>query len=186
MAETEFEYVADRGMVRVRIVPEGGRLTAVVSPMGNSDAAPVAAAGASGVPAPAAQRAAGAGGAGGTAVTPVLPPPAPPVGDRRLTDGRASCTNGRGARGPARGLRRSPVPGGRARARRAAQRAGAVELVRPAPARGRAARVPHPRRDAAPVRAAAQRRAAGADAAGGDARAQPRRMEGNGRLGLRL
>src|SRR2546425_13219771 len=26
--ETEFEYVADRGMVRVRIVPEMGRLTA--------------------------------------------------------------------------------------------------------------------------------------------------------------
>src|SRR2546426_6327035 len=30
--ETEFEYLADRGMVRVRIVPEMGRLTAVVSP----------------------------------------------------------------------------------------------------------------------------------------------------------
>src|SRR5438093_2518555 len=30
--ETEFEYIADRGMVRVRIVPEMGRLTAVVSP----------------------------------------------------------------------------------------------------------------------------------------------------------
>src|SRR5207245_7717825 len=27
MAETEFEYIADRGMVRVRIVPEAGRLT---------------------------------------------------------------------------------------------------------------------------------------------------------------
>src|SRR6266704_2073775 len=74
MAETEFEYVADRGMVRVRIVPEGGGLTAVVSPLGNSDAGPVAAAGASGVPAPAAQRAAGAGGAGGPAVSPVLAP----------------------------------------------------------------------------------------------------------------
>ena len=32
--ETEFEYVADRGMVQVRIVPEMGRLTAVVSPKG--------------------------------------------------------------------------------------------------------------------------------------------------------
>src|SRR6266487_5689073 len=32
-AETEFEYVADRGMVRVRIVPEMGRLTAVVAPI---------------------------------------------------------------------------------------------------------------------------------------------------------
>src|SRR5207245_1387357 len=35
-AETEFEYVADRGMVRVRIVPEMGRLTAVVAPSGNA------------------------------------------------------------------------------------------------------------------------------------------------------
>jgi twitching motility protein PilT len=33
MAETEFEYLADRGMVRVRIVPDGGRLTAVVVPL---------------------------------------------------------------------------------------------------------------------------------------------------------
>src|SRR3990172_1412257 len=31
--ETEFEYVADRGLVRVRIVPEMGRLTAVVAPI---------------------------------------------------------------------------------------------------------------------------------------------------------
>src|SRR2546425_9121178 len=33
MAETEFEYVADRGLVRVRIVPEGGRLPAMVAPL---------------------------------------------------------------------------------------------------------------------------------------------------------
>ncbi len=60
-AETEFEYVADRGMVRVRIVPEMGRLTAVVAPSGNSRAEPVApAAAAAGAPAPAAQRASGA------------------------------------------------------------------------------------------------------------------------------
>ncbi len=32
-AETEFEYAADKGLVRIRIVPEGGRLTAVVSPV---------------------------------------------------------------------------------------------------------------------------------------------------------
>src|SRR5881394_1912438 len=32
-AETEFEYAADKGLVRVRIVPETGRLTAVISPM---------------------------------------------------------------------------------------------------------------------------------------------------------
>src|SRR5712691_8540532 len=46
MAETEFEYVADRGMVRVRIVPDMGRLTAVVSRLENS-------AGAQRAPAPA-------------------------------------------------------------------------------------------------------------------------------------
>src|SRR6184192_2463997 len=51
-AETEFEYIADRGMVRVRIVPEMGRLTAVVAPSGNAAAA--------GAPAPAAQRPSGA------------------------------------------------------------------------------------------------------------------------------
>src|SRR5258708_28925454 len=33
MAETEFEYAADRGLVRVRIVPDMGRLTAVVAPL---------------------------------------------------------------------------------------------------------------------------------------------------------
>src|SRR5213082_2972853 len=58
MAETEFEYIADRGMVRVRIVPELGRLTAVVAPAGNPGAEPPArAATAAGAPAPAAQRA---------------------------------------------------------------------------------------------------------------------------------
>src|SRR5713226_9238236 len=31
-AETEFDYVADRGLVKVRIVPETGRLTAIISP----------------------------------------------------------------------------------------------------------------------------------------------------------
>ena len=65
MAETEFEYIADRGMVRVRIVPEMGRLTAVVAPM------PAGATGAGGgAPAPAAQRAPAVAGA---------PPPAPVV-----------------------------------------------------------------------------------------------------------
>src|SRR6266480_348407 len=53
--ETEFEYVADRGMVRVRIVPEMGRLTAVVSPKGRS--APAEA----------------------VATAPPAPPPAPPA-----------------------------------------------------------------------------------------------------------
>ncbi|HEX9610356.1 MAG TPA: PilT/PilU family type 4a pilus ATPase, partial [Gemmatimonadales bacterium] len=32
-AETEFEYAAGQGLVRVRIVPEAGRLTAVISPV---------------------------------------------------------------------------------------------------------------------------------------------------------
>src|SRR3989442_12594112 len=32
-AETEFEYVADRGLVKGRIVPETGRLTAIISPI---------------------------------------------------------------------------------------------------------------------------------------------------------
>src|SRR3970040_235990 len=31
-ADTEFDYVADRGLVRIHIVPETGRLTAVISP----------------------------------------------------------------------------------------------------------------------------------------------------------
>src|SRR5438477_9550722 len=60
MAETEFEYIADRGRVRVRIVPGLGRLTAVVAPA-NPGAGPVApAAAAARAPAPAAQRPSGA------------------------------------------------------------------------------------------------------------------------------
>src|SRR6266699_3644897 len=45
MAETEFDYAADRGLVRVRIVPEMGRLTAVVSPIpkGSQAGSPTAA-----------------------------------------------------------------------------------------------------------------------------------------------
>src|SRR5713226_5082219 len=42
MAETEFEYIADRGMVRVRIVPDSGRLTAVVAPAGDGPRPPEA------------------------------------------------------------------------------------------------------------------------------------------------
>ena len=68
MAETEFEYVADRGMVKVRIVPDMGRLTAMVAPI---TAAPGAEA-----PAPAgARRAAGAGAS--TPSAPAAPAPAP-------------------------------------------------------------------------------------------------------------
>jgi twitching motility protein PilT len=60
MAETEFEYIADRGMVRVRIVPELGRLTAVVAPSGNAGA-DAAAAGAPTAASAGAPTAAGAG-----------------------------------------------------------------------------------------------------------------------------
>src|SRR6266702_7119100 len=42
MAETEFDYAADRGLVRVRIVPELGRLTAVVAPIPKSGPAATA------------------------------------------------------------------------------------------------------------------------------------------------
>src|SRR5205823_14867661 len=52
--ETEFEYVADRGMVQVRIVPEMGRLTAVVSPKGRSAPAEAVATAPPAPPAPAA------------------------------------------------------------------------------------------------------------------------------------
>src|SRR5256712_5192471 len=38
MAETEFEYIADRGMVRVRIVPDMGRLTAGGAPVDHAAA----------------------------------------------------------------------------------------------------------------------------------------------------
>src|SRR5712692_4830944 len=62
MAETEFEYAADRGLVKVRIVPELGRLTAVVAPI----ARPTAAAAAPAAPAPAPAR-------------PARPTPAPPA-----------------------------------------------------------------------------------------------------------
>jgi twitching motility protein PilT len=75
LAETEFDYVADRGMVRVRIVPDMGRLTAVVAPMAAGAPGARASVAASqqtpaGTPAPAAAPAAPA------AVAPA--PPAPP------------------------------------------------------------------------------------------------------------
>src|SRR5438094_1286736 len=81
MAETEFEYVADRGMVRVRIVPDMGRLTAMVAPVGNASAAAAGAAAPpaadAGAPAAAAQPAAAAAGAAAAAARP--PPPAEPA-----------------------------------------------------------------------------------------------------------
>src|SRR6266516_1682592 len=70
--------LADRGMVRERIVPDMGRLTAMVAPVGNSSAAQAAAANA-GAPAPAAQRAPPVAGAPAPPPPPP-PPPKPPAG----------------------------------------------------------------------------------------------------------
>ena len=89
MAETEFEYIADRGMVRVRIVPDMGRLTAMVAPIDR--AADGGGGGGAGAPAPAAQRAPAVAGAPAPAPAPASAPPprapspsaiaaAPPVG----------------------------------------------------------------------------------------------------------
>src|SRR5207247_4675030 len=73
--ETEFEYLADRGMVRVRIVPEMGRLTAVVSPaLKPARAEPVAA-----TPPPAA-----------AAATPPTPAPTPSQSKARSSAGAAA------------------------------------------------------------------------------------------------
>jgi twitching motility protein PilT len=72
MAETEFEYAADRGLVRVRIVPDMGRLTAVVAPIArNADVTAAPGAGETGDAATARRTAATEG------RTPA-PPPKPP------------------------------------------------------------------------------------------------------------
>ncbi|HEV8398442.1 MAG TPA: type IV pilus twitching motility protein PilT [Gemmatimonadales bacterium] len=74
-AETEFEYAADKGLVRVRIVPETGRLTAVISPVKRASEAMAA------VAAPAAAEAevtAVRPAVKGGKNPPVAPPPAAP------------------------------------------------------------------------------------------------------------
>jgi twitching motility protein PilT len=79
-SETEFEYAADKGLVRVRIVPEAGRLTAVISPVRRPSqemataAAPAAASAAAEVTAvrPA------VGGKNPPAAPPAAPPPKAP------------------------------------------------------------------------------------------------------------
>ncbi|HVH08702.1 MAG TPA: type IV pilus twitching motility protein PilT [Gemmatimonadales bacterium] len=52
MAETEFEYVADRGLVKVRVVPDMGRLTAVVAPLDHASVVVSTTASALAAPAP--------------------------------------------------------------------------------------------------------------------------------------
>jgi twitching motility protein PilT len=61
IAETAFDYVADRGLVHVRVVPDSGRLTAVIAPVERSadpDAATTTPAAAAPAPPGAAKRAA--------------------------------------------------------------------------------------------------------------------------------
>ena len=76
-AETEFEYAADKGLVKVRIVPEAGRLTAVISPVRRASqelataAAPAAVAAASAPEVTAVRPAVGG-------KTPPAAPPTPP------------------------------------------------------------------------------------------------------------
>src|SRR2546428_2395168 len=62
-SETEFDYAASKGLVRVRIVPESGRLTAGISAIRRASQGQV-----------------GQGTAGGPARQPAPPPPRPPRG----------------------------------------------------------------------------------------------------------
>jgi twitching motility protein PilT len=75
-AETEFEYAADKGLVRVRIVPEGGRLTAVISPL-RQPSQEMATAAAPGAAASAAEITAVRPAAGGKSAPPAAAPKAP-------------------------------------------------------------------------------------------------------------
>ncbi len=78
--ETEFEYAADKGLVRVRIVPETGRLTAVISPMkrASQELATAAVAPAAAPAAVTAVRPAVKGGKNPPVAPPVAPPPRAP------------------------------------------------------------------------------------------------------------
>ncbi len=76
-AETEFEYAADKGLVRVRIVPEAGRLTAVISPVRRASQE-MATAAAPAVAASAAEITAVRPAVGGKAAPPTAPPTPPP------------------------------------------------------------------------------------------------------------
>src|SRR5256885_1101762 len=104
--ETEFEYLADRGMVRVRIVPEMGRLTAVVSPaLKPARAEPVAA-----TPPPAAAAATPPPPAPTPPPTPPRPPPGGAPPPPAVTPRRRRPAPGRAPSGP----RGAAVPGRRA------------------------------------------------------------------------
>ena len=71
MSETQFEYSGERGWVRIRVVPDAGRLTAIMTPLERGPdiaTAPAAAAG---------TRQAGAGAAANARAPAVAPPAAP-------------------------------------------------------------------------------------------------------------
>ena len=90
--ETEFEYAATRGLVRVRIVPETGRLTAVVSPLSRSGASDGAANSGAAAPAAAAVK------RGSDALNVTAPRPAPAVGAAATAAaGKGSVTEPRAA-----------------------------------------------------------------------------------------
>jgi twitching motility protein PilT len=72
--ETEFDYAADRGLVRVRVVPETGRLTAVISPKTRVSRAVAA----EGEDVTAVRPALKGAPAKGSASAPTAPPPRPP------------------------------------------------------------------------------------------------------------
>src|SRR5256885_11256483 len=84
-SETEFDYAGANGLVRVRIVPEGGRLTAVISAI-KRESPPKGAA-----PAPAAAAAPAAGTTGKRPAGPQTPPAATPAAAQPAAP-RASLT----------------------------------------------------------------------------------------------
>ena len=147
MAETAFDYVADRGLVHVRVVPELGRLTAVVAPGERFGAA------AATIPAPApatalARRcpAEGRPPPSRRRRCPIARFPRPawrqaPGATRPLSPAARQCA---AAPRPAGRLRKPAVQGRRAGPGRAAQAPRRFGVVRPAPAGGGAAAIPTP------------------------------------------
>src|SRR5579884_2035609 len=106
LTETEFEYAADRGLVRVRVVPDQGRLTAIVTPVaepaGEAAAPPPPPPPPPASPAP---RPAAIAAAPPEAPAPVAPPPPRPRRPRPPPRGRR-----RSPRRPRRLPRPSPRP----------------------------------------------------------------------------
>ena len=186
MAETAFDYVADRGLVHVRVVPESGRLTAVIAPGDRSASTEVAAGtrAAAATPPEAGCRkpqTRAAAGANARAVSPCVAAACSAAGVQRATG--VQCAAARRIAGR---LRQPAVQGRRAGPGRAAQASRRFGVVRPAPAGGGAAAIPHPRRNAAPIHAGDHGRPAPDDAARDHAGSEPGGVERDGRLGLRL